>query len=154
MGVADISLSTAPTPGVSLFEPLRELALERPDIHEAGKMAFVCGIRSYSEHKLGFIFRIRKFDVVGRAKCLGLLHLPKCPELKKRSKEDVKYDSIWIEKVVEEKVKGEKKAIKTRWAGCWKQERKLRVIWLRVNRIVRHLDLMSLSFFHSWILIW
>ncbi|KAL0217095.1 hypothetical protein RCL1_007578 [Eukaryota sp. TZLM3-RCL] len=65
---------------LNLFTELRNLAQNNQHLHDLGKRTFVATIRAYSEHKLGFIFRKRKFDFVGRATCLGLLHVPRCPE--------------------------------------------------------------------------
>lgn len=44
--------------------------------------AFVSFIRAYSKHEASFIFRVKDLDFVGVAKSLGLLRLPKMPELK------------------------------------------------------------------------
>ena len=44
--------------------------------------AFVSFIRAYSKHEASYIFRVKDLDFVGIAKALGLLRLPKMPELR------------------------------------------------------------------------
>lgn len=39
-------------------------------------------VRAYSKHEASYIFRVRDLDLVGAARCFGLLRLPKMPELK------------------------------------------------------------------------
>jgi Domain of unknown function (DUF4217) len=39
-------------------------------------------VRAYSKHEASYIFRIKDLDLIGVARCLGLLRLPKMPELK------------------------------------------------------------------------
>lgn len=43
---------------------------------------FVSFVRAYSKHEASYIFRVKDLDLVGLAKCFGLLRLPRMPELK------------------------------------------------------------------------
>lgn len=47
--------------------------------------AYVSFVRAYSKHEASYIFRLQDLDLIGIAKCFGLLRLPKMPELKGRS---------------------------------------------------------------------
>ncbi|CAL1705033.1 unnamed protein product [Somion occarium] len=44
--------------------------------------AFVSFVRAYSKHEASYIFRLTDLDLVGLAKCFGLLRLPRMPELR------------------------------------------------------------------------
>lgn len=50
--------------------------------------AFVSFVRAYSKHEAAYIFRIKDLDLIGVAKSLGLLRLPRMPELKEISRGD------------------------------------------------------------------
>ena len=49
--------------------------------------AFVSFVRAYSKHEASYIFRVKDLDFVGLAKSLGLLRLPRMPELKDISRD-------------------------------------------------------------------
>ena len=57
-----------------------------------GAKAFVSFVRSYSKHEASFIFSLKEYDLLGLARCFGLLRLPKMPELKEISKRE---DDPW-----------------------------------------------------------
>lgn len=39
-------------------------------------------VRAYSKHEASYIFRVKDLDLVGTARCYGLLRLPRMPEFK------------------------------------------------------------------------
>jgi len=68
--------------------------------------AYVSFIRAYTKHEASYIFRLKDLDLVGVARCFGLLRLPRCPELKGAANvaagwrdEDVKVSSRVIDEV-------------------------------------------------------
>ncbi|KAL1917601.1 uncharacterized protein VTP21DRAFT_3994 [Calcarisporiella thermophila] len=65
-----------------LLEQIRKIVLTDRDLHDKGTKAYVSYIRSYSKHDANYIFRLKDLDFAGVAKGLGLLKLPKMPELK------------------------------------------------------------------------
>ena len=58
--------------------------------------AFVSFIRAYSKHEASYIFRVKDLDIIGVAKCYGLLRLPRMPELKSISQEGWEDDAISV----------------------------------------------------------
>ncbi|TFL00460.1 ATP-dependent rRNA helicase spb4 [Pterulicium gracile] len=64
------------------LDRIRKLLLTDRAIHDMGAKAFVSFVRAYSKHEASYIFRVRDLDLVGAARCFGLLRLPKMPELK------------------------------------------------------------------------
>ena len=44
-------------------------------------------VRAYSKHEASYIFRTKDLDLIGVAKCFGLLRLPKMPEFKALSRD-------------------------------------------------------------------
>ncbi|KAL0207477.1 hypothetical protein P9112_012105 [Eukaryota sp. TZLM1-RC] len=78
-----------------LFNKLREMALESLNLHQVGKKALVSSMRAYSQHRLSFIFRFKRFQIAEKARSMGLLNLPKCPELNPKGKPKVSYPSDW-----------------------------------------------------------
>jgi len=50
---------------------------------EKGIKAFVSFVRAYKEHQCKFIFRLADLDLAQLATALGLLKLPKMPEMRK-----------------------------------------------------------------------
>ncbi|KIJ41309.1 hypothetical protein M422DRAFT_229784 [Sphaerobolus stellatus SS14] len=61
---------------------IRSKVKQDRDLSDKSVMAFVSFLRAYSKHEASYIFRIKDLDLVGVAKCLGLLRLPRSPELK------------------------------------------------------------------------
>src|SRR6266542_2011733 len=49
--------------------------------------AFVSFVRAYSKHEASYIFRVKDLDMVGVARCYGLLRIPRMPELKTANRE-------------------------------------------------------------------
>eukprot|EP00127_Corallochytrium_limacisporum_P003381 Clim_evm9s149 gene=Clim_evmTU9s149 len=64
-----------------MSEELRELALQDRDIMDKAVLAFISFLRSYKEHRLSLIFRIKDLNVGKAANAFGLLRLPKMKEL-------------------------------------------------------------------------
>ena len=62
---------------------LRKLSEQDRGIMEKGIKAFVSFIRAYKEHQCKFIFRLADMDLAQLATALGLLQLPKMPEVNK-----------------------------------------------------------------------
>lgn len=62
---------------------LRKLSEQDRDIMEKGIKAFVSFVRAYKEHQCKFIFRLADLDLAQLATALGLLRLPKMPEMRK-----------------------------------------------------------------------
>jgi len=58
--------------------------------------AFVSFIRAYSKHEASYIFRVKDLDMIGIAKCYGLLRLPSMPELKNLCREGWEDDAISV----------------------------------------------------------
>ncbi|DBA74767.1 TPA: hypothetical protein ACH3X2_009290 [Trebouxia sp. C0005] len=62
---------------------LRKLSEQDRDIMEKGIKAFVSFVRAYKEHQCKFIFRLADLELAQLATALGLLRLPKMPEMSK-----------------------------------------------------------------------
>eukprot|EP00466_Bigelowiella_natans_P003241 jgi/Bigna1/70923/fgenesh1_pg.13_\ len=62
---------------------IQRCAVEDRAIMIKGQEAFVSYVRAYQEHKLSYIFSMANHDWAGSAKMLGLLALPRLPDLKK-----------------------------------------------------------------------
>ena len=62
---------------------LRQLSEQDRSLMEKGIKAFVSFIRAYKEHQCKFIFRLADMDLAQLATALGLLQLPKMPEMNK-----------------------------------------------------------------------
>lgn len=62
---------------------LRQLAEQDRDVMEKGVKAFVSYVRAYKEHHCKYIFRIADLDLPQLGTAIGLLRLPKMPELRK-----------------------------------------------------------------------
>lgn len=60
---------------------IRELLLTDRGLHDKAAKAYVSFVRAYSKHEASYIFRLRDLDLIGVAKCFGLLRLPRMPEL-------------------------------------------------------------------------
>lgn len=58
------------------------------DLLDQAVKAFVSFVRAYSKHEASYVFRIKDLDLVGVAKCFGLLRLPRMPELQNANRED------------------------------------------------------------------
>ncbi len=67
-------------------EALRRLSEQDRDMMEKGIKAFVSFVRAYKEHQCKFIFRLADLDLARFATALGLLRLPKMPEMRKTKK--------------------------------------------------------------------
>ncbi len=67
----------------TVHEVLRKLSEHDRDIMEKGIKAFVSFVRAYKEHQCKFIFRLADLDLAQLATALGLLRLPKMPEMRK-----------------------------------------------------------------------
>ena len=67
----------------TVHEVLRKLSEQDRDIMEKGIKAFVSFVRAYKEHQCKFIFRLADLDLAQLATALGLLRLPKMPEMRK-----------------------------------------------------------------------
>ena len=61
----------------------RKLAEQDRDVMEKGVKAFVSFVRCYKEHQCRFIFRLADLDLGQSGTALGLLRLPKMPEMRK-----------------------------------------------------------------------
>ncbi|KAH9482660.1 ATP-dependent rRNA helicase SPB4 [Psilocybe cubensis] len=85
-------------PEVEAFvDKTRRILLTDRALHDQSIKAFVSFIRAYSKHEASYIFRVKDLDLIGVAKCFGLLRLPKMPELKAVAKDlwkdaDVSWD--------------------------------------------------------------
>ncbi|EPT06063.1 hypothetical protein FOMPIDRAFT_1034044 [Fomitopsis schrenkii] len=66
---------------------IRELLLTDRALYDKAAKAYVSFVRAYSKHEASYIFRLRDLDLVGVAKCFGLLRLPRMPELDKVSRD-------------------------------------------------------------------
>lgn len=73
---------------VSAQVKIRELLLTDRGLHDKAAKAYVSFVRAYSKHEASYIFRLRDLDLVGVAKCFGLLRLPRMPELDKVNRGD------------------------------------------------------------------
>lgn len=67
----------------TVHEALRKLSEQDRDVMEKGIKAFVSFVRAYKEHQCKFIFRLADLDLAQLATALGLLRLPKMPEMRK-----------------------------------------------------------------------
>ncbi len=67
----------------TVHEVLRKLSEQDRDVMEKGIKAFVSFVRAYKEHQCKFIFRLADLDLAQLATALGLLKLPKMPEMRK-----------------------------------------------------------------------
>ncbi len=67
----------------TVHQVLRKLSEQDRDIMEKGIKAFVSFVRAYKEHQCKFIFRLADLDLAQLATALGLLRLPKMPEMRK-----------------------------------------------------------------------
>lgn len=65
---------------------IRELLLTDRGLNDKAAKAYVSFVRAYSKHEASYIFRLRDLDLVGVAKCFGLLRLPRMPELDRASR--------------------------------------------------------------------
>jgi len=84
----------------STFEELRRIAREDRDIMEKGLRAFVSFVRAYKNHILQDIFSFSKIRLGAFARALGLLKLPKMPELRgKRSSEGFEPADVDTDKI-------------------------------------------------------
>ena len=61
----------------------RKLAEQDRDVMEKGVKAFVSFVRAYKEHQCRFIFRLADLRLEQLGTALGLLRLPKMPEMRK-----------------------------------------------------------------------
>lgn len=64
------------------FDRVREILLSDRGIYTKGIRAFVSFLKSYKEHQLTAIFRLKDLDLKSCARGFFLLRLPRCPELK------------------------------------------------------------------------
>lgn len=71
-----------PEAAASLLASVRDLVRSDLDLHEKSQRAFVSVVRAYKEHQCNFIFQIGQLSLGGVASAMGLLRLPKMPELK------------------------------------------------------------------------
>ncbi|KAI0035944.1 P-loop containing nucleoside triphosphate hydrolase protein [Vararia minispora EC-137] len=71
------------------LQTIRTHLLTDRDLSDKAMTAFVSFVRAYSKHEASYIFRVKDLDLVGLARCYGLLRLPRMPELKGR---DVRED--------------------------------------------------------------
>lgn len=67
----------------------RRLSEQDRDVMEKAVKAFVSFVRAYKEHQCRFIFRLADLDLAQLGTALGLLHLPKMPEMR-RAKQGLK----------------------------------------------------------------
>lgn len=68
---------------VSSFQSsIRSELLKDRSSHDRATKAFVSLVRAYSKHEASYIFRVKDLDLVGTARCYGLLRLPRMPEFK------------------------------------------------------------------------
>ncbi|KAI8904829.1 P-loop containing nucleoside triphosphate hydrolase protein [Gorgonomyces haynaldii] len=61
---------------------LREQSLQDRDIYEKSIKAFVSWVRAYKEHQATYIFQLKQVNFKETCRSMGILHLPKMPELK------------------------------------------------------------------------
>ncbi|KAH8106782.1 DEAD-domain-containing protein [Cristinia sonorae] len=66
---------------------IRKHVLSDRALFDKAVKAFVSFVRAYSKHEASYIFRIKDLDLVGVAKCFGLLRLPRMPELQDANRE-------------------------------------------------------------------
>ncbi|GBE82071.1 ATP-dependent rRNA helicase SPB4 [Sparassis crispa] len=78
-GGSDIESEDEQLP-VAMSEIRKKLLTDR-SLHDKAAKAFVSFVRAYSKHEASYIFRVKDLDLVGVAKCFGLLRLPRMPEL-------------------------------------------------------------------------
>lgn len=101
MEVKGLILGEAAAPKISknvreqFTSKFREYLLEDRARHELSVKSYVGFIKYYSKHVASSIFRLQSFDYLGMAKSYGLLRLPKMPETKYISKEDMPEDG-WL----------------------------------------------------------
>jgi len=65
-----------------LLLQVRDIVRKDLDLHEKGQRAFVSVVRAYKEHQCNYIFQVGQLSLGGVASSMGLLRLPKMPELK------------------------------------------------------------------------
>jgi len=85
-GVSDLtetSLDVDPTVVRQLRDRARLAASKDRGLMEKATRAFTAHVKSYNEHRLKYIFRWDKVDVLGALRLYGVLKLPKMPELAK-----------------------------------------------------------------------
>ena len=78
---------------------IRKYILEDRSRHELAIKSYVGFIRNYSRHMASSIFRLQTLNYLGIAKMYGLLRLPKMPESKHISTDDMPEDG-WLGEVV------------------------------------------------------
>ncbi|KAI9354055.1 P-loop containing nucleoside triphosphate hydrolase protein [Zopfochytrium polystomum] len=66
----------------SIISRLRELSTVDRDLYDKSIRAFVSWVRHYQEHQASSIFRIKDVDLAQVASSMGVLRMPKMPELK------------------------------------------------------------------------
>jgi ATP-dependent RNA helicase DDX55/SPB4 len=77
-----VPTTSGPEAAAALMSEVRGLVRKDLDLHEKGQRAFVSVVRAYKEHQCNFIFQVAKLSLGGMASAMGLLRLPKMPELK------------------------------------------------------------------------
>ncbi|THH31153.1 hypothetical protein EUX98_g3039 [Antrodiella citrinella] len=69
-------------PAVSAaLNTIRKKVLTDRGLYDKAVKAFVSFIRAYSKHEASYVFRIKDLNLIGVARCFGLLRLPRMPEL-------------------------------------------------------------------------
>jgi ATP-dependent RNA helicase DDX55/SPB4 len=66
----------------SYLTSIRQVLQTDRALHDLAAKAYVSFARAYSKHEASYIFRLKDLDLIGVARCFGLLRLPKMPELK------------------------------------------------------------------------
>ncbi|TIA71274.1 hypothetical protein E3P91_02672 [Wallemia ichthyophaga] len=80
---APITLTDAPDAD-ELCGRVRSVLLRDRKLHDMAVRALTSTVRAYSKHEQVFLFRVQQLDIAGLATALGLLRLPKMPELRGR----------------------------------------------------------------------
>jgi len=85
----EIGQEASDDPQVAMaLQMIRKKVLTDRGLYDKAVKAFVSFVRAYSKHEASYIFRIKDFDLVGLAKCFGLLRLPRMPELQGAKREN------------------------------------------------------------------
>ena len=98
----------------SLFERVRERAVQERELYEKSQLAYVSYVRGYRGHICSYIFRLANLDLGHLATCFCLARLPFMPELKGKKRPsnfqpcNVKHNQIPFKDPVKEKQRLEK----------------------------------------------
>ena len=105
MDVKGMTMNNMECPNISKIhdkfqKQFRKYMLEDRARHELAVKSYVGFVRYYSKHMASSIFRLQSLDYIGLAKMYGLLRLPKMPESRYISNEEMPEDG-WLGDVID-----------------------------------------------------